>query len=98
MLAGGVDRDDVRVLDGRCRPRLAQEALAHARVAEQPGSDHLERDRTVEPELRSLVDDAHPPAAGHASIRYPANIVLDASSTSVSYVPRWGVPIPCQRL
>ena len=50
-LAGGVDRDHVRVLDRRRGARLAQEPLADRVVLDQLGRDHLQRDDAVEIEL-----------------------------------------------
>ena len=95
-LAVVVDRDDVGVLDRRRRTRLAQEALANARIAEQPGRDDLQRDGTVETQLRGLVDDAHAPATGDAFD--PVAGELRGGRSEHGDVPRWGVPIPCQRL
>ena len=64
LLARGVDRDDVRVVDRRRDPRLALEALAEARVPRPVGGDQLEGDRAPQRELGRPVDDAHAAAAG----------------------------------
>ena len=65
-LAVVVDRNDVGVLDRRRGSRLAQEALANARIPEQSRRDHLQRHGAVEAQLRGLVDDAHATATGDA--------------------------------
>jgi hypothetical protein len=62
-LAGLVDRDDVRVVDRGRELRLALEALAEARVVSALGRDQLERDRSLQDELRRAIDDAHAAAA-----------------------------------
>ena len=62
-LAGVVDRDDVRVVDRRGQPRLAQEPLAEAHVLGQLRREDLQRDVAVEREVVGAVDDAHPAAA-----------------------------------
>ena len=96
-LAVVVDRDDVGVLDRRRGTRLAQEALANAWIAEQPGRDDLQRDGTVETQLRGLVDDAHTAATGDAF--HPVTGELRGGWSEHGDVPgRWGVPIPCPRL
>ena len=63
LLAGGVHRHDVRVVDRRRHARLAAEALAKLGVAGEVGGDDLQRDRALEVELQRAVDDAHAAAA-----------------------------------
>ncbi len=64
VLAGPVDRDDVRVLQARGGERLAHEELAQTRVAGALGRDQLERDRASELGVVGPVDDAHAADAG----------------------------------
>jgi hypothetical protein len=47
VLAGGMHRDHVRVVERRGCPRLALEAGAELLVAGEIGGDHLERDRAL---------------------------------------------------
>ena len=56
---GLVDRDDVRMVDRRSQFRLAQEAVAERLVLGQTGSEQLERDPALEPQILGQVDDAH---------------------------------------
>ena len=55
-----VDRDDVRVVDLRCAPRLALETLAEALVLAQGGREELEGNLPPQPHVFGQVDDAHP--------------------------------------
>jgi hypothetical protein len=64
LLAGGVDRHHVRVVDRRGHPRLALEPLAEAGVARAVRGDQLDRDRPPQRQLRRAVHDAHAAAAG----------------------------------
>ena len=58
-LAGGVDRDDVRMLERRGDLRLAEEAIAEPLVARKLRSEHLERDPPLERDLQRGVDGPH---------------------------------------
>ena len=71
LLAGRVDRDDVRMVDRRGEAGLALEALPQLGVRRAVGGDELERDRAAEPQLGRTVDHAH--AAG-------AEDLLDAAA------------------
>ena len=62
-LAGVVDRDDVRVLQGGGDPRLAREALAEARGLGEVGRDDLDGGPAPEVEVLGAVDHAHAAAA-----------------------------------
>ena len=57
--ADGVDRDDVRVLDGAGGARLADEPLAALGILEQLRRDHLHRHVAIEIELARAVHDPH---------------------------------------
>ena len=56
---GLVDRHDVRVVDRRGQLRLAQEAVTERLVLGEPGSQQLQRDTPLEPQILGQVDDAH---------------------------------------
>ena len=62
-LARVVDRDDVRMLERGRHPRLGEEALAERDVVGELRREQLQCDVTVEREVVSAVDDAHPAAA-----------------------------------
>ena len=64
LLAGRVDRDDVRMVDRGRHARLALEALTEARIARPLGGDQLDGDGPAERQLGRAVDDAHAAAAG----------------------------------
>ena len=66
VLAGRVDRHDVRMVDRRGHARLALEALAELGVAGAVGGDDLQRDGAAQVELHGAVDDAHPAAGDDA--------------------------------
>jgi len=68
-LTGRVDRDDVRVIDGRGGTGLADEPLAELRVPGQRGRENLSA--TVRPSASSLARNttAMPPAPSCASTR-----------------------------
>ena len=66
LLAGGVDRHDVGVVDRRRHARLAREALAELGVAGAVGGDDLQRDGPLQVELDGAVDDAHAAAGDDA--------------------------------
>ena len=53
------DRDDVRMVDRRGQLRLAQEAVAERLVLGEAGSEQLERNPPLEPQIFGQVDDAH---------------------------------------
>ena len=57
-----VDRDHIRVLERGHQPPLALEARDERPVGGERGGDQLQRDRALEPEVRGLIDDAHPAA------------------------------------
>ena len=59
FLARLVDRDDVRVVERRCEPRLAREPLAEGLVLAQLRREQLERDGAAQREVLRPVDDAH---------------------------------------
>ena len=59
VLARLVDRDDSRVVDRRGQARLAQEALAEARVLRELGCQQLQRHLAAEDEILGQVDDTH---------------------------------------
>ena len=63
VLAHLVDRGDRRVAHGRRRLRLAQEALAPPRVADEIGRQHLQGDGPAQVLVLGLVDEAHPALA-----------------------------------
>ena len=63
VLAGVVDRDDVRMVERGGELRLAQEALSEAPVLGQLRCEQLEGDLAVERKVVGPVDDAHPAAA-----------------------------------
>ena len=54
-----VDRDDVRMVDRRGQLRLAQEAVTERFVLGEAGSQQLERNLPLEPQILGQVDDAH---------------------------------------
>ncbi len=56
---GLVDRDDVRMVDRRGQLRLAQEAVTERLVLGEAGSQQLERNPPLEPQILGQVDDAH---------------------------------------
>ena len=60
---GLVDRDDVRMVDRCGQLRLAQEAVAERLVLGEAGSEQLERNPPLEPQILGQVDDAHPAEA-----------------------------------
>ena len=59
LLAGLVDRDDMRVLEGGRHARLALEALAELRVGRELGHDDLERHAATQATVDRKVDHAH---------------------------------------
>ena len=67
------------MVDGRCDPRLAQEALSEGVVAGELGCDQLQRDRTIEGELGRPIHDTHPT---------PADNVLRFDSRRIGFLPR----------
>ena len=58
-ITGGVDRDDVRVVDRGGQLRLLGEAVPEHRILGQFGSDHLHRDVAAEADLPGPVDHGH---------------------------------------
>jgi hypothetical protein len=65
-LAGLVDGDDVRVVDGRLDLPLAAEPLAERLVGAQLRREDLERDEALERDLSRGVDDPHSAVAEDA--------------------------------
>jgi len=63
VLAGGLDGDDVRVVEPGQGPGLAEEALALAGRRPPPGREELERDAALEDRVVGPVDGAGPAAA-----------------------------------
>ena len=61
LLAEVVDRQDVRMLEGRDDARLAQEALDEVRILRVRGVDHLDGDRPRELHVRGA------PHVGHSA-------------------------------
>ena len=59
FLVDRVNRYDVRMIESRCRLRLAYESLAHVGSEGEIGGQHLERDATLEPHIFGRVDDGH---------------------------------------
>ncbi len=57
--AGLVDRDDVGMVDRRGQLRFAQEAVTKRFVLGEAGSQQLERNPPLEPQILGQVDDAH---------------------------------------
>ena len=58
--AGVVDRDEVRVLERRGRPRLAQEPLPESGRHQAVGPRQLERDRPAQERVEREEDDPVP--------------------------------------
>ena len=54
-----IDRDDVRMIDRRGELRFAQEAVPERLVLGESGSQQLERNPPLEPQILGQVDDAH---------------------------------------
>ena len=63
VVAGLVDRDDVRMVDRRGQLRLAQEAVTERFVLGEAGSEQLECNSPPESQIHGQVDDAHPTPA-----------------------------------
>ena len=59
LLADVVDGADVRVVECRCRPRLAREPVQGLAVAREFVGDELESHRTAEPRIFGFVQHAH---------------------------------------
>src|SRR5207244_12030714 len=64
-LAGFVGRHDVGMVELRGQPGLALEASAEARVRRVLGNDQLERDGSIDANLRRPVDEPHPTTSDH---------------------------------
>jgi hypothetical protein len=71
-----VDRADVRMVEGRRRARLLQEAPARAGIGREVGREELQRDRPLEARVLGGVDLAH---AAPAS--FPENPVVREGAT-----------------
>src|SRR3712207_9391057 len=63
LLAGVVDRDDVRVVQPGRRLRLAAEPRLEGRVGREVGAEPLDRDRAAQPEVGGTADLGHPAPA-----------------------------------
>ena len=59
LLAGRVDRDDVRVVEARCELRLDEEPLAEALVRRELGREHLDGHLALQVDVLAQVDGAH---------------------------------------
>ena len=79
-----VDRDDVRMVDRRGQLRLAQEAATERFVLGESGSEQLERNPPLEPQILGHVDDAH--AAPAEQRLDPITGELGASPRVVAHV------------
>ena len=66
VIADLVNREDVRVVERRRRPRLVQKTAQSLRIAAQLRPQYLERDRSPERRIDGLVDLAHPAGAEEA--------------------------------
>ena len=87
-LTGFVHRQDVGMLDRRAEPGLSLEPRAERFVAGQVGRDHLERDETVERQLRGPVHDAHPAAPGHSLDPAAGELGPDGQVGHQRFIPR----------
>ena len=65
VLAGLIDRDDVRMVQGGGKARLLEEAAPEQLVPGQLGRDQLQRHRALEREVGRPVDNAHAAATDH---------------------------------
>ena len=64
VILGGVDlvnRDDVRMIERRCRLRFLDEAAAAALIRDAIGGQHLDRDVAPQPWVPRAIDLAHAP-------------------------------------
>src|SRR6266576_6767949 len=61
-----VDRNDVGMIETRCKLRLGPQARAKSFICGELGGKELERDGAFEPQVLREVDDPHPAAAEHA--------------------------------
>ena len=86
-LAGLVDRDDVRVVEARREPRLAQQSLAEALVVGERFREELERDRPLEPNVARAVDVAHATAPDEGLDLVAGDDVAWRDSPSYRHVP-----------
>ena len=66
-LARLVDRHDVRVVETRGQPRLAQHPVAERLVVREPLAQQLEGDRALEAQVESAVHLAHAAAPGQSA-------------------------------
>ena len=77
-LAGVVNGDDIRVLERRRQPRLAQEALPERSIRSEVRGKQLQCDVAVEREIARAVDDPHPAAADDRLDPVPGELGADA--------------------
>ena len=63
-LAGVVDRDDMRVVQGGGGLRFPLEPAPFG-LAGELGAQELDRDRTIQPDVEGAIDDAHAALAQH---------------------------------
>ena len=75
-----VNRDDVRMAESGCRPRLLDESAATVLVGDAIGGQHLDRDVAPEPWVARAVDLAHAPGADKAK-----NLVGAEPTTGMQY-------------
>ena len=82
LVADLVDRDDIRVVQRRGRPRFQHEPPVSLLIAGRFRFEHLQRDRTPEPRVDGAVDNPHPAAA---------DLTLDAVVRNVLDHGAWGL-------
>ena len=98
-VAGLVDGNDVRVLELRGTAPLLLESLPEALVGRELGSEDLEGDLPVVPDLVREVDDAHPAPAELPLDAEPRKLRADAWIVGLAH-PRIvaGIPVSEQRM
>ena len=74
-LAGGVDRDHVRMVDARGQLRFAQDAVARGLVVHEPRREHLQCDGSCQMAVDGAEDLAHATAPDQALERVPGDLV-----------------------
>ena len=77
-LAGGIDRDHVRMVDARGQLRFAQDAVARGLVVHEPGREHLQCDGTCQVAVDGAEDLAHATAPDQALERVPGDLIARA--------------------
>ena len=89
LLAGVVDRDDVRVAQRDGDPRLGTEALAEGVVCRQPRRDHLQGDDVIQRQVGGAIDGAHA-----AATRDPLDPVSGESGSRIQVCHGLVIPPP----